>query len=156
MAWNSTRVVGDQGGQISTVNRHCLECFTTCSSRWLAISVWIGKKGCSNLEDGDFQSSHFQNYLCITIPFLPAISEDFVFDDLPAIAKNSDLVAASPTPIFWVGFNLGWTSHTFFQHDFWGSNLSSSTSHKSYRPLTTFSFWIQVFINTSWSQRVVI
>ena len=69
MAWNSTRVVGDQGGQISTVNRHCLECFTTCSSRWLAISVWIEKKWCSNLEDGDFQSSHFQNYLCIDHPF---------------------------------------------------------------------------------------
>jgi len=73
--------------------------------------------------------SIFQIAITSTIPFLPAISEDFVFDDLPAIAKNNDLVAASPAPIFW--------------HDFWGSNLSSSTSHKSYRPLTTFSFWIQ-------------
>ena len=40
-----------------------------------------------------------------TVPFLPAISEDFVFDDLPAIARNNDLLAASPAPIFLVNIN---------------------------------------------------
>ena len=36
------------------------------------------------------------------IPFIPAISEEFVFDDLPAVARNNDLTAANPTPIFLV------------------------------------------------------
>ena len=30
-----------------------------------------------------------------------------------------------------------------FKHDFWGENLTSSSSHKSYRPLTTLTFWLQ-------------
>lgn len=30
-----------------------------------------------------------------------------------------------------------------FQNDFWGNNLTSRESHKSYRPLTTLSFTIQ-------------
>ena len=54
------------------------------------------------LQPGPSKVAIFQIAIASTIPFLPAISEDFVFDDLPAIARNNDLVAASPTPIFLV------------------------------------------------------
>ena len=54
------------------------------------------------LQLGPSKVAIFQIAIASTIPFLPAISEDFVFDDLPAIARNNDLVAASPTPIFLV------------------------------------------------------
>ena len=62
-------------------------------------------------------------------PYLPGISKDFVFDDRPAILKNKDISNPSPSDIF--------------LHDFWGGNLTASSSHKSYRPFTSLTFWIQ-------------
>ncbi|XP_068628548.1 protein O-mannosyl-transferase TMTC4-like [Battus philenor] len=59
-------------------------------------------------------------------PFLSTLSGDFVFDDTEAIINNKDVVSEI------------WTS-TFF-NDFWGTNIKSNLSHKSYRPLTTLSF----------------
>jgi tetratricopeptide (TPR) repeat protein len=49
---------------------------------------------------------------------------------LPAIVNNPDLVSSS---------NLV----NIFSNDFWGENLTSSQSHKSYRPLTTLTFWME-------------
>ena len=63
------------------------------------------------------------------VSFVPGISDDFVFDDIPAVKENKDITTDHPGDIF--------------RHDFWGSNISSSTSHKSYRPLTTLSFWAE-------------
>ena len=58
---------------------------------------------------------------------------DFVFDDSEAIEGNKDLNPDVP---------LG----KLFLHDFWGTNISSNTSHKSYRPLTIltfrFNYWL--------------
>ena len=58
---------------------------------------------------------------------------DFVFDDSEAIVGNKDLKPDIP---------LG----KLFLHDFWGTNISSNTSHKSYRPLTIltfrFNYWL--------------
>ena len=51
---------------------------------------------------------------------------NFVFDDTEAIINNDDV---KETPLDQV-----------FQNDFWGTNLSSAESHKSYRPLTILSF----------------
>lgn len=57
----------------------------------------------------------------------------FVFDDSEAIVGNKDLKAEVP---------LG----KLFVHDFWGADMSSNTSHKSYRPLTVltfrFNYWL--------------
>lgn len=57
----------------------------------------------------------------------------FVFDDSEAIVGNKDLSPDIP---------LG----KLFLHDFWGTNVSSNTSHKSYRPLTIltfrFNYWL--------------
>lgn len=66
--------------------------------------------------------------------FFPSLNGDFVFDDLPAIVKNPDL--SDHSKLFDVLSNV-------FRHDFWGENLTSSHSHKSLRPLTTLTFWIQ-------------
>ncbi|XP_066562869.1 protein O-mannosyl-transferase TMTC4 isoform X2 [Amia ocellicauda] len=52
---------------------------------------------------------------------------DFVFDDSEAIVNNKDLRPDTPVSNIW-------------GNDFWGSNLSSNTSHKSYRPLTVLTF----------------
>ena len=68
----------------------------------LAVTVRIDEKAAQNWMMGISKLDIFQIAIASTIPFLPAISEEFVFDDLPAIAKNNDLVAASPAPIFWV------------------------------------------------------
>lgn len=52
----------------------------------------------------------------------------FVFDDSEAILNNRDVDPTS-TSIF-----------TVFKNDFWGTDISSNTSHKSYRPLTVLTF----------------
>lgn len=57
---------------------------------------------------------------------------EFVFDDYVAIVRNSD-VTNTMRPILE-------TIDTIRRHDFWGSNITSATSHKSYRPLVTLIF----------------
>jgi protein O-mannosyl-transferase len=56
---------------------------------------------------------------------------DFVFDDLEAVVNNKDVSRSVDSQ----------SLYELFQHDFWGSNLTSKTSHKSYRPLTVLTFW---------------
>ncbi|XP_030332716.1 protein O-mannosyl-transferase TMTC4 isoform X2 [Strigops habroptila] len=65
------------------------------------------------------------SFLC----FANSYDGDFVFDDSEAIINNKDLRAETPLGDLW-------------HHDFWGSKLSSNTSHKSYRPLTVLTFRI--------------
>uniref|UniRef100_A0A6Q2YZQ3 dolichyl-phosphate-mannose--protein mannosyltransferase n=1 Tax=Esox lucius TaxID=8010 RepID=A0A6Q2YZQ3_ESOLU len=59
--------------------------------------------------------------------FINSYDGDFVFDDSEAIVNNQDLNPATPLNNIW-------------GNDFWGSNLSSNNSHKSYRPLTVLTF----------------
>jgi len=51
----------------------------------------------------------------------------FVYDDTRAILQNDDLLATSPLT------NL-------LTNDFWGTPLSHTGSHKSYRPLCSLTF----------------
>uniref|UniRef100_W5K457 dolichyl-phosphate-mannose--protein mannosyltransferase n=1 Tax=Astyanax mexicanus TaxID=7994 RepID=W5K457_ASTMX len=61
------------------------------------------------------------------ICFINSYDGDFVFDDSEAILNNKDLNPDTPLSNIW-------------KNDFWGSNLSSNSSHKSYRPLTVLTF----------------
>ncbi|XP_030878050.1 protein O-mannosyl-transferase TMTC4-like [Leptonychotes weddellii] len=65
--------------------------------------------------------------------FARSYDGDFVFDDSEAIINNKDLRAETPLGDLW-------------HHDFWGSRLSSNTSHKSYRPLTVLTFRINYYL----------
>jgi len=66
------------------------------------------------------------------VPYLPGLSDTFIFDDRPAVSNNKVLHSCSFP----------------FQHliskDFWGKSLSSKSSHKSFRPLTSSTFWLQL------------
>nr|XP_055191908.1 protein O-mannosyl-transferase TMTC4 isoform X2 [Nyctereutes procyonoides] len=66
--------------------------------------------------------------------FARSYDGDFVFDDSEAIINNKDLQADTPLGDLW-------------HHDFWGSRLSSNTSHKSYRPLTVLTFRINYYLS---------
>ncbi|ELU11461.1 hypothetical protein CAPTEDRAFT_171248 [Capitella teleta] len=59
--------------------------------------------------------------------YLNTLSADFAYDDSRAILKNADLHPSSP---LW----------SIFLNDFWGTPLTHSGSHKSYRPLCVLSF----------------
>ena len=50
-----------------------------------------------------------------------------VYDDIEVIVKNPDMAADAPLSALW-------------RHDFWGAPLTAARSHKSYRPLTSLSF----------------
>ncbi|XP_057192408.1 protein O-mannosyl-transferase TMTC4 isoform X1 [Triplophysa rosa] len=67
------------------------------------------------------------------ICFINSYDGDFVFDDSEAIINNKDLNPGSPLGNIW-------------KNDFWGSNLSSNSSHKSYRPLTVLTFRINYLL----------
>lgn len=63
-----------------------------------------------------------------------ALRGDFVFDDSVAVVRNQDVTNSSTTLA------------EILRHDFWGTNLSDPTSHKSFRPLTTLMFQLEVRI----------
>ncbi|XP_017359067.1 protein O-mannosyl-transferase TMTC4 isoform X1 [Cebus imitator] len=72
--------------------------------------------------------------LVAIVCFARSYDGDFVFDDSEAIVNNKDLQAETPLSDLW-------------HHDFWGSRLSSNTSHKSYRPLTVLTFRINYYLS---------
>ncbi|XP_072233860.1 protein O-mannosyl-transferase TMTC2 [Leuresthes tenuis] len=59
--------------------------------------------------------------------YLNTLDADFCYDDSRAIKTNQDLLPATP-----------WTNILY--DDFWGTLLTHSGSHKSFRPLCTLSF----------------
>ncbi|XP_033989143.1 protein O-mannosyl-transferase TMTC2a isoform X1 [Trematomus bernacchii] len=59
--------------------------------------------------------------------YLNTLDADFCYDDSRAIKTNQDLLPDTP-----------WTNVLY--DDFWGTLLTHSGSHKSYRPLCTLSF----------------
>ncbi|XP_051546831.1 protein O-mannosyl-transferase TMTC2 isoform X1 [Myxocyprinus asiaticus] len=59
--------------------------------------------------------------------YLNTLSADFCYDDSRAIRTNQDLLPDTP-----------WTNILY--DDFWGTLLTHSGSHKSFRPLCTLSF----------------
>ena len=60
-------------------------------------------------------------------PYINIFWGEFTFDDLFAVVQNGDIKTTSPISNILI-------------HDFWGQNLYSTSSHKSFRPLTTLSF----------------
>ncbi|XP_069104952.1 protein O-mannosyl-transferase TMTC2-like [Argopecten irradians] len=67
------------------------------------------------------------------ILYLNTLDADFAYDDSRAIQKNQDL--RLETPILNVIYD-----------DFWGTPLTHSGSHKSYRPLCVLSFRLNYFL----------
>ncbi|BES97585.1 Hypothetical protein NTJ_10399 [Nesidiocoris tenuis] len=68
------------------------------------------------------------------ICFQGSLDGTFIFDDVQAVVNNKDVQLATPI----------WKT---FKNDFWGTELVSNTSHKSYRPLTVLSFRFNVWLN---------
>ena len=68
------------------------------------------------------------------IVYLNTLECGICYDDEPAIFKNKDLRPEAS----W--FDL-------FSHDFWGADITSSTSHKSYRPLTVATFRLNYMLH---------
>ena len=64
--------------------------------------------------------------LCV-ICYWRTILADIVFDDTEAILNNKDVMTNTPLS-------------EVFTNDFWGTKISDSRSHKSYRPLTVIVF----------------
>ncbi len=59
--------------------------------------------------------------------YLNTLGGELIFDDRVAIVENLDLRPGSP-----------WSN--LLVHDYWGEDVRSPRSHKSYRPLTSASF----------------
>lgn len=94
-----------------------------------------GKNGCcgggsdgvtSNVANDDWRVYTFIAIIAVGC-YLNGIQGDFVHDDIPAITINKDVLGLTPI------------THVF-RNDFWGTPMSDTNSHKSYRPLTTLSF----------------
>ncbi|CAG7723419.1 unnamed protein product [Allacma fusca] len=68
------------------------------------------------------------------IVYLNSFKAGFVYDDNRAILSNLDVLPETP-----------WAS--LMTNDFWGSPLSHSGSHKSFRPLTTLTFRLNYYFS---------
>ncbi|ETN75927.1 hypothetical protein NECAME_12053 [Necator americanus] len=62
------------------------------------------------------------------IPYIPSLDGDFVFDDSATILNNPIVTGKSQLK-------------QVFVTDYWGYPIASPHSHKSYRPITTLTFW---------------
>ncbi|EPB68418.1 hypothetical protein ANCCEY_12496 [Ancylostoma ceylanicum] len=62
------------------------------------------------------------------LPYIPSLDGEFVFDDSATILNNPIVTGKSHLK-------------QVFTTDYWGYPIASSQSHKSYRPLTTLTFW---------------
>ncbi|KAG5862936.1 Protein O-mannosyl-transferase TMTC4 [Gonioctena quinquepunctata] len=60
----------------------------------------------------------------------------FVFDDNEAIVKNKDIMPYTPI-------------QNIFKNDFWGTDITLNSSHKSYRPLTILSYRLNVLYSNN-------
>jgi tetratricopeptide (TPR) repeat protein len=74
--------------------------------------------------------------------FFNSFRNGYHMDDVVAIQKNGDVVQP------------GWTDwYTFLRHDFWGLDMfSGEWTHKSFRPLTTFTYrlnWLLTGLDSS-------
>ena len=65
--------------------------------------------------------------IIVSFCYLHSLNGVFVFDDNEAIVNNKDV-------------SLSCNLISLLSHDFWGSEIASTTSHKSFRPITTLSF----------------
>ena len=72
--------------------------------------------------------------LLAVLLYLNTLDCDLVFDDLAAIVTNEDLKPTSP-----------WSNLLY--HNFWGDELLSLKSHKSFRPLTSATFKINYHLH---------
>ncbi|XP_076318476.1 protein O-mannosyl-transferase TMTC2-like isoform X1 [Tachypleus tridentatus] len=72
------------------------------------------------------------------------LSADFAYDDSRAIKTNQDLLPSTPLS-------------SLFRNDFWGTPLSHSGSHKSYRPLCVLSFRMNYWLGglDPWGYHVI-
>ncbi|XP_041071543.1 protein O-mannosyl-transferase TMTC1 isoform X4 [Carcharodon carcharias] len=61
------------------------------------------------------------------------LSGELVHDDVWAIVNNPDLRTSAPLP-------------SIFLNDFWGKSMRDNSSHKSYRPLCTLTFKLNIFL----------
>lgn len=62
------------------------------------------------------------------VSYLNSLDCQLVFDDISAIVNNLDL-RSNETSVW-----------SLLEHDYWGTPITSERSHKSYRPLTVFTF----------------
>lgn len=76
-----------------------------------------------------------QKYITISVAaficYCNTLGGTFVFDDNEAIVKNKDIM---PYTNIW----------NIFKNDFWGTDITLNSSHKSYRPLTILSYRLNV------------
>ncbi|KRT79189.1 hypothetical protein AMK59_8650 [Oryctes borbonicus] len=71
-----------------------------------------------------------------TLCYFNSLFGSFVFDDTEAIVKNKDVLPSTPL------INV-------FKNDFWGTDVSLNTSHKSYRPITILTYRLNMFLSGS-------
>ena len=108
-----------QAGRTSPTHSHC------SSTSFSSIGSNAGDKQRSLLDRQ--RVVYTALFLVCTGVYWNSLSCQFVFDDITAIVENRDVRPHVPL------------RHLLY-NDFWGTPMIKEQSHKSYRPLTVFSF----------------
>lgn len=104
----------------------------------------------STLNDDNLPVPRLSVHICSVIVAVAAVAcfwtsqyGSFTFDDNSAILSNKDIQSSTPL------MNI-------FENDFWGTNIRSNLSHKSYRPLTVLTYRLNYILSSGykpWSFR---
>ena len=90
--------------------------------------------GCSSAAGVGVRPAAFFCALLGVVLYFNSLDCGMCFDDGPALQNNQDL-----TP------NTSWSD--LLGNDFWGSNISTNFSHKSYRPLCVATFRLNYMLH---------
>lgn len=104
---------------------------------WLQVCLIIEFTKFSEIKFTYQTQQHAIVCLASLCSYAGSLDGEFVFDDTVAIVQNPDVTMANRSV------------DQIFRHDFWGFNLTDPDSHKSYRPLTIYSFRLQMQPNTN-------
>lgn len=111
----------------------------------LDLSCWL-MKGPRASETQIFAFRCFLAIITIVI-YMNSLNCGFVYDDRRAILENRNVALGGyeDSNVFAGREELCWLQ--LFKDDFWGTPLSNSGSHKSYRPLVTLTFKLQARVH---------
>ncbi|KFD58947.1 hypothetical protein M514_00110 [Trichuris suis] len=117
------------------LNRLCVVLFIAAVGNWKHTLLQVVRS--------DDRMKKVALFLLAFISYWNALFGGFVYDDIEAIVKNSD-VRWPPLTRSATGKRQFWQ---FLFNDFWGMPMHSMRSHKSWRPLTVLSFRLNYMLN---------
>ena len=128
--WSETQSARNQSNGVHDkviVNDKSSDIVRRCSLRKVTNVRTKGIHDCVPTPKLTFSVAASVVFVLSVLCFCVSYDGDFLFDDVRAVTENKDVLPETPLS-------------EVFRNDYWGQRMTSSTSHKSYRPITVLTF----------------